>query len=101
MLSMMIGRLAPPEQADYLYGFAKHLLADVRRRPGIAQNMFVEVFAGSESQEEAVGHHGGNGRGCLGDNRGMQPLDRTGYTGTDPKAGRRACDTSQHRPDKG
>ena len=62
---------ALPELADDVDRFLEHQVADVRRRPALADHMLVEVLAGTETERESVVAHQPDRGGHLRDDRWM------------------------------
>src|SRR5439155_3905530 len=51
--------LATPQQSDQSDRLFEHLESDVWLRPVLAQDVLIQVFAGSQPQKESPWHHGG------------------------------------------
>ena len=86
--------------ADEVDRLGQHLLADRRPRPAVAEDVLVQVLAGSHAQEEAALEHLLGGRGGLGDYRRVDPDQGTGDAGADAKPAGRLGDGAERRPDE-
>ena len=95
-----IGRFPGPQLVHYFNRFDQHRFTDGKGRPMVAKNMFVKIFAGAYSQEEAPRHHRRRSGRRLGNNGGMNAHRRAGDTGAKPQL---LCDlgnAADHAPDK-
>src|SRR5438094_244119 len=92
--------LATPQQSDQADRLFEHLESDVWLRPVLAQDVLIQVFAGSQPQKESSRHHGGGARRRVGDDGGMRPHQWTGDARAKSEARRRFGNAANHAPDE-
>src|SRR4051794_24245568 len=66
----------------------------------MTKDMFVQIFPGSETQDETAGHHRCRGRRRLRDNPRMKAHGRASDRGAEDKSGSRLSDTTDDGPYK-
>src|SRR5205823_4078088 len=89
-----------PELADHVYGFLESFESNARRRPGIAEDVLVQILAAAHAEEKPPRHESSRrGRG-LSDDRRMDPRGRAGDARPECQRLRRVGDRADHAPNE-
>jgi hypothetical protein len=92
---------ALPEESHHHDCFLEHLEPLVGQRPAVAEHVLIQVLARADAEKEALGHHRGDRRRGLRDDRRMYADRRAGDTCADADLLGRLRDPAEGGPHEG
>jgi hypothetical protein len=92
--------VAFPQLAHQLHCLLEHRQPLVGCRPFRAGDVLVQVLASADTEEEAARHETCGRRRGMGDDRRVNPYERTGHSGSKPELLCRLRDPPDHGPDE-